>query len=112
MNEILIDMVAGGIGGASLVCVGYPLDTIKVRIQTAEVTRSHAKVSVIDCAKQIYRRGGLKGFYKGMTSPLCSVIPMYACSFLGYSLGRKVFLKKSQEENLQVDSVEMFARVA
>ncbi|XP_028831339.1 solute carrier family 25 member 47-B isoform X2 [Denticeps clupeoides] len=54
--------------GAFGVAVGYPLDTVKVRIQTQ---RNH--LSVWQCALSIVRTEGLRGFYKGMSMPVTTV---------------------------------------
>lgn len=57
------EMLAGGAGGACLVLVGHPLDTIKVRIQTMEVKPGEAPPykGALDCAvKSIRNHGTLK----------------------------------------------------
>ncbi|KAI5967613.1 hypothetical protein KGF57_000307 [Candida theae] len=55
--------------GASLAStlMGYPLDTMKVRMQT----HSHFK-GYIDCAKKTYSAEGLRGFFRGVWAPLIS----------------------------------------
>ncbi|XP_064877097.1 mitochondrial carnitine/acylcarnitine carrier protein-like isoform X2 [Oncorhynchus nerka] len=60
--SLLKNFVAGGAGGACLLFVGHPLDTIK----------------------------GLLGLYKGMGAPLASVAPMMAISFFGFGLGKQL----------------------
>jgi solute carrier family 25 carnitine/acylcarnitine transporter 20/29 len=52
--------VAGGVGGMSLVLVGHPLDTIKVRVQTMEVVpgKPLPYTGVIDCAQKIVAKVG------------------------------------------------------
>ena len=47
--------VSGGIGGMTLTLVGYPLDTIKVQLQTAEAGKFKG---TMDCAKQTMARDG------------------------------------------------------
>mmetsp|Transcript_1826 Transcript_1826/g.1718 ORF Transcript_1826/g.1718 Transcript_1826/m.1718 type:complete len:110 (-) Transcript_1826:730-1059(-) len=43
--------------------IGHPLDTIKVRMQTANIRFG-------DCSKLIYQKEGFWSFYKGVTMPL------------------------------------------
>ena len=57
--------------------VGHPLDTIKVRIQSMEVVPGKAPqyTGMIDCAKQIVNKQGVKGLYSGMAGPLAGTDP-------------------------------------
>ena len=84
----LKSFIAGGGGGASLVLVGQPFDTIKVRIQGD--TQGIYK-GVVDCATQTIRKEGPLALYKGMLPPLCASTPMYALCFMGYGQGKKIF---------------------
>ncbi|XP_043088275.1 solute carrier family 25 member 47-B [Puntigrus tetrazona] len=64
----LADFVAGSVGGAFGVAVGYPLDTVKVRMQTR--TRD---AGVWECVRSTCRTEGVRGFYRGMSMPLSTV---------------------------------------
>eukprot|EP00048_Salpingoeca_helianthica_P015371 m.226443 g.226443 ORF g.226443 m.226443 type:complete len:304 (-) comp16944_c0_seq1:23-934(-) len=79
--------IAGGVGGMSLVLVGHPLDTIKVRVQTA----TGETPSLMATARNIIAKDGFRGLYKGMSAPLYGVTPMYSLCFLGYGVGKKIF---------------------
>src|SRR3989338_6574895 len=59
--------VAGTVAGMSGVVVGYPFDTVKVRMQT-QVTKIYSSSWV--CVKKTMRREGIRGFYKGLSAPL------------------------------------------
>lgn len=63
-----IDFIAGWVAGGLATVVGYPLDTIKVRIQT-----QHVYSGVWHCILSTYRREKVYGFYKGMALPVLSV---------------------------------------
>jgi solute carrier family 25 carnitine/acylcarnitine transporter 20/29 len=80
--------LAGGGGGASLVIVGQPLDTIKVRMQ-ADTLKQYK--GVIDCATKAIRNEGPLALYKGIGPPLAATTPMYALCFFGYNQGKRVF---------------------
>ena len=57
------DFVAGAVGG-TLECVGgFPLDTVKVRIQTAD---GAARVGMWSVIRGIAHREGLFAFYRGV----------------------------------------------
>ncbi|KAK2879249.1 hypothetical protein QQF64_010578 [Cirrhinus molitorella] len=64
----LADFVAGSVGGAFGVAVGYPLDTVKVRLQTQ--TRDSG---VWECVRRTCRTEGVSGFYRGMSMPVTTV---------------------------------------
>ncbi|XP_056645143.1 congested-like trachea protein [Diorhabda sublineata] len=86
--------VCGGFGGVCTVIVGHPLDTIKVRLQTMPIAQP-GQVPLYsgtwDCMKKTVRYEGFKGLYKGMGAPLVGVAPIFAISFMGYGVGKKIF---------------------
>eukprot|EP00666_Eupelagonemidae_sp_cell4sb_P013629 gene13629-20952_t len=60
--------IGGYASGISLVLVGHPFDTIKVRLQTGGVARCGAGqarfAGVADCVRQTVAREGVRGLYK------------------------------------------------
>ncbi|KAF4677468.1 hypothetical protein FOL47_001283 [Perkinsus chesapeaki] len=70
--------ILGGVGGIVSVLVGYPLDTIKVRLQTG--------VPLHECHGNLYR---------GMLSPLMAVVPGWAMSYFTYAGFLKLLGKDS-----------------
>ncbi|CAE6410406.1 unnamed protein product [Rhizoctonia solani] len=70
----ITDFVAGTVGGMVGLAVGFPFDTIKVRLQHPE-TMSRYRNSVTALAK-IIREERVAGLFKGISSP------MAGCAFL------------------------------
>eukprot|EP00004_Rigifila_ramosa_P017793 TRINITY_DN4374_c0_g1_i2.p1 TRINITY_DN4374_c0_g1~~TRINITY_DN4374_c0_g1_i2.p1 ORF type:complete len:322 (+),score=58.93 TRINITY_DN4374_c0_g1_i2:42-968(+) len=105
--SLLKTFIAGGAGGASLVLVGHPLDTVKVRIQTMEIKPGQAPPysGTLDCIQKTIRREGFFGLYRGMSAPLYGVTPMYALCFYGYGIGQKIFLKEDSLQNLTTENL-------
>ncbi|XP_046877544.1 solute carrier family 25 member 47-A [Hypomesus transpacificus] len=64
----IADFVAGSIGGGFGVAVGYPLDTVKVRIQTQKQF-----TGIWQCIIATGTKEGVHGFYKGMSLPVTTV---------------------------------------
>ncbi|KAG7461200.1 hypothetical protein MATL_G00207530 [Megalops atlanticus] len=62
------DFVAGSVGGAFGVAVGYPFDTVKVRIQT-----QRKFTGVWNCIRATCKTEGVHGFFKGMSVPVTTV---------------------------------------
>ncbi|KAJ3115775.1 carnitine transporter [Phlyctochytrium bullatum] len=77
--------LSGGFGGIANVLAGHPFDTLKVRLQTSNQYKGLA-----DCFRQTVAKEGFFGLYKGMTSPLIGVTPMFALSFWSYDLGQRL----------------------
>uniref|UniRef100_A0A5F9D415 Solute carrier family 25 member 48 n=1 Tax=Oryctolagus cuniculus TaxID=9986 RepID=A0A5F9D415_RABIT len=54
--------------GAASVIVGYPLDTVKTRLQAGVGYRG-----TLHCIRTVYSRESVFGFFKGMSFPLASI---------------------------------------
>ncbi|XP_044267250.1 mitochondrial basic amino acids transporter [Tribolium madens] len=75
-----LDFVAGCIGGCAGVIVGHPLDTIKVHLQTQDA-KNPKFTGTVDCFRKLVTKDGLRGLYRGMTSPLAGVAAINAIVF-------------------------------
>lgn len=88
VDSILVENVksftAGGFGGICAVLTGHPFDLTKVLLQTNQYPTTSAAI------KGTLAKNGPIGFYKGVTSPLLGVTPMFAVSFWGYDLGKRL----------------------
>jgi len=92
--------VAGGFGGMCLVLVGHPLDTMKVRLQTMPKPapgQLPIYSGTFDCARKIFLKEGVRGFYKGMAAPLTGVSPIFAISFFGFNVGKSIQQNKPDD---------------
>lgn len=94
----LKSFLSGGIGGACLVFAGHPFDLIKVRVQT-----SAEAIGAWQCAKDIIKKDGMRGMYRGMLAPLIGVTPIFAVSFWGYDMGQRLARWGSGTVNADVD---------
>lgn len=71
---MLTDFAAGWVGGVSILVAGHPFETVKVRLQGA--TFNYHKVTYrnsVDCALQILKNDGIRGFYRGIAAPMLSI---------------------------------------
>ncbi|CAG85195.2 DEHA2B05522p [Debaryomyces hansenii CBS767] len=88
VDSLLVDNVksfaSGGFGGICAVLTGHPFDLVKVRLQTGLYNSS------VQCVKSTLVKDGLPGFYRGVLPPLLGVTPMFAVSFWGYDVGKKI----------------------
>ncbi|CAH7686800.1 mitochondrial carnitine/acylcarnitine carrier protein [Phakopsora pachyrhizi] len=79
--------ISGGFGGICAVLVGQPFDLTKTRLQTAQPGQY---ASTTELVKKTFQKDGILGFYRGMSSPLVGVTPIFAVSFWGYAMGKKI----------------------
>ncbi|KAF8935275.1 mitochondrial carrier domain-containing protein [Dissophora ornata] len=79
--------LSGGFGGIACVLVGHPFDLAKVRIQTSA---NGVYSGTADVFKQTLKADGFRGLYRGMATPLVGVTPIFAVSFWGYDMGKKI----------------------
>ncbi|KAK2890311.1 solute carrier family 25 member 47-A isoform X1 [Channa argus] len=64
----IADFVSGSFAGACGVAVGYPLDTVKVRIQTQKQF-----TGIWQCTVATFSKEGVHGFFKGMSFPIITI---------------------------------------
>lgn len=72
-------LVAGGLAGIGAWLPCYPQDVIKSRMQA-----SANYANTWQCAKQIYRQAGLRGFFRGFGPTLARAFPANAATFVAY----------------------------
>ena len=75
------DLIAGTSGGMAGIIAGQPMDTIKVRQQTAA---SNVLPSSVKIARDMLRKEGPLSFFRGMVAPLIANAPINALIFTVY----------------------------
>jgi solute carrier family 25 carnitine/acylcarnitine transporter 20/29 len=93
LRQSLQDIAAGTVGGLCTVLVGHPLDTIKVRLQTAA---PGSGLNMLSCMRLTLREEGIRGFYKGMQSPLAGEGFFNAVQFLVYGASKRWLLSRNE----------------
>jgi len=87
------NFLSGGFGGVCTVLSGHPFDTIKVRLQTMPLPKpgeAPMYTGTVDCVSKTVKLEGIRGLYKGMGAPLVGVAPIFALSFMGFGIGKKI----------------------
>ena len=82
------DLLCGSFAGLMVCITGHPLDSMKVRMQTAHV-------SFFGIIGQTYRFEGLSGFYKGVGPPLITVPLINSIVFASYEFCKRLLGVKS-----------------
>lgn len=73
--------LAGGLGGVVAQFAVYPIDTLKFRLQCSNVD-TNAKGQLFKTAKELYKEGGARIFYRGIVAGIGGIFP-YAALDLG-----------------------------
>ena len=79
------EALAGCTAGVLGTLLGYPLDSLKTRMQAG--AGSH----MMPLARQIVRNEGWLGFYRGVASPLAALTILNTLNFSAYAYFRKLF---------------------
>lgn len=77
------EAVAGACAGIVGTALGFPLDTIKTRMQTSQV-------SIISAVRSTFSEQGVLGFYRGIASPLLSLTVLNTMNFSVYAFNCKL----------------------
>lgn len=104
LKENLEALIAGGFGGVLAVVTGHPFDLLKVRCQSGQAG------STLQALNQLFRESAAlpgnallnstKTLYKGVVAPLVGVTPIFAVSFWGYDIGKRIV--SSNAEHLTI----------
>ena len=77
LSKSTVDMLSGSVAGIVATFVAHPLDTVKVRFQIS----NSDKLTLRKCMSDIYRHEGVRGFFKGVLSPMLGRWPITALLF-------------------------------
>lgn len=86
MNEFFKGYLASSVG----LTASYPIDTLKVYLQNQKT-----KLTAREAILEIYKKGGISGFYRGLTSQLVFTTPFKSLRLISYSATKKYLEKDS-----------------
>lgn len=114
VRENIKSLAAGGVGGVCAVLTGHPFDLIKVRCQNGMASSTMQAIRSIISDARLKPTGTtafntMKGFYKGVIPPLLGVTPIFAVSFWGYDMGKKLVSSSSSSSSSQLSVGQMAA---
>jgi solute carrier family 25 carnitine/acylcarnitine transporter 20/29 len=78
-------MLFGGLAGIGEWVPGYPFDVIKSKYQADDINNPKY-TSLKNCALDIHRTAGFKGFYSGLVPCLLRAPPANAATFAGFEI--------------------------
>jgi len=75
---------AGGMAGIASWIGIFPIDLVKSKLQIDAKSKSKIYKNQIQCIRHIYKSGGIRGFYQGISSCLIRAFPVHALNFVVY----------------------------
>ncbi|KAL6052491.1 Carrier protein YMC2 [Balamuthia mandrillaris] len=87
----LKDILSGTVAGMAQVAAGHPLDTAKVRLQSQVVgagQQPHFN-GMMDTLTKTWQAEGIRGLYKGASSPLAGAMAHNAAVFFSYGRAKE-----------------------
>jgi solute carrier family 25 (mitochondrial carnitine/acylcarnitine transporter), member 20/29 len=118
VSTIVASILPGAIGGFCNVCIGHPMDLIKVRQQmmmdvggasilnhglTTTTTSLPSQHSTLQMLRTIVQSNGFVGLYAGISAPLVAVVPAFAISFASYDYATNHLRQQQQLINFNGD---------
>ena len=88
------NLVAGGFGGLCSLVVGYPFDTVKVRLQTCTQYNS-----AMHCFKSTIINEGPMSLFRGVSGLACVALPRFALMFHSNSVARNLFFQSDDSSH-------------
>uniref|UniRef100_M4B5R5 Cyclic nucleotide-binding domain-containing protein n=1 Tax=Hyaloperonospora arabidopsidis (strain Emoy2) TaxID=559515 RepID=M4B5R5_HYAAE len=93
------NLAMGGLAGLTLNCLFYPLDVIRGRLTVQQYYNANRPSrGIIDCARSIRDKAGLRGFYQGFAPASLGVATSIGCSFAFYESLRPIFVLYDTED--------------
>lgn len=79
-------MLAGGLAGVGAWMGMWPMDVIKTRMQVQpfHTAKTRSYTGIIDCAHQLWRQEGPRGFFRGFSAGMLRAFPVNAVTWLLY----------------------------
>jgi len=86
----IADLTFGAVAGALSQTASYPFEIIRRRMQVGGLTKPETWMTWKETVGEIWRKGGFRGFYVGLTIGYLKVVPMTAISFTVWQAGKNI----------------------
>ncbi|ANB12452.1 Ort1p [Sugiyamaella lignohabitans] len=101
VGDPISDIICGSLAGATGKLIEYPFDTVKVRLQSQPVDSQHTQFrGPLDCFRKSIQSEGIRGLYRGISSPIVGAAAENAALFFAYNILQN-FIK---DNNIQLST--------
>ncbi|KAF9348602.1 hypothetical protein BGX26_012993 [Mortierella sp. AD094] len=80
----MVHFFAGGLCGVFSWLIVFPIDLVKSVVQKEVLVTNPRYSGALDCAKDIVRREGVRGLYRGLSVTCYRAMPIHSLNFLVY----------------------------
>ncbi|KAK9234625.1 mitochondrial carrier domain-containing protein [Lipomyces kononenkoae] len=87
----------------------YPFDTVKVRLQSQPDGTPLKFTGPLDCFRQTWQKEGVRGFYRGLSSPMVGAAAENASLFLSYRTAQNAMRSILYPHLSKTDNLPMHA---
>lgn len=95
----MANLAVGGLAGLTLNSLFYPLDVVRGRLTVQQYYNANRpSTGILDCARSIRDKEGLRGFYRGFVPASLGVFTYIGCNFALYESFRPVFVLYDTED--------------
>lgn len=92
------NLTIGAVSGLAGKFGTFPLDVCKKKLQIASDNPGRSYTGVWDVLRQVYRREGVRGLFRGLAPSLLKSVPNSAVTFLIYQEARDMFARRHARE--------------
>ncbi|WVQ83428.1 hypothetical protein IAT38_005569 [Cryptococcus sp. DSM 104549] len=103
--------ISGGVGGITSQFAIYGLETLKTRIQS-ELGPAQNWRQVVSTARNMWKAGGLKSYYRGLTLGLVGVFPYSAIDMGTYETLKTAYCRSTGKDEPEVYAVLSFGALS
>lgn len=101
--------LAGGFGGVVAQFTVYPIDTLKFRIQCEALsTKLRGNELLIKTAKDMWKEGGPRMFYRGLIVGVCGIFPFAALDLGTFEAMKRAYIaREAQKQGIMPSEVRI-----
>jgi solute carrier family 25 phosphate transporter 23/24/25/41 len=104
--------MSGGIGGITSQLAIYPVETLKTRLMSSQGGRNKGNALLAATARDMWKNGGLRTYYRGLTAGLIGVFPYSAIDMSTFEGIKLFWIRYTGREEPSVLSLLAFGSIS
>jgi solute carrier family 25 phosphate transporter 23/24/25/41 len=104
--------MSGGIGGITSQLAIYPVETLKTRLMSSQGGVNRGNALLVATARDMWRNGGMRTYYRGLTAGLIGVFPYSAIDMSTFEGIKLFWIRYTGREEPSVLSLLAFGSIS